>query len=155
MHEAGLHRAVEERTQRVEVAVHVEDRARFGVNAQLRPGEHLEELVQRAVAARQHDERVRRVGHRRLPLVHRLGNAQAGQAGVGDLLGGERAGDHAVRFAPGVEHGVRYGAHQADVTAAVDQADAALRKHAAEGGGGCGERRSVARIRAAVDCDRR
>jgi hypothetical protein len=39
---------VEEREQRIEVAVNVEQRAGLAVQAELRPGEDLEELVQRA-----------------------------------------------------------------------------------------------------------
>jgi hypothetical protein len=72
-----------------------------------------------------------------------------------DLLLLKRAGDHAVRLAAAVEDGVRDRAHQADVAAAVDQAEAALGQQAAEGRGGVGERRIDTGVGAAVDRDRR
>ena len=58
-----------------------------------------------------------------------------------DLLLLKRAGDHAVRLAAAIEDGGGDGAHQADVAAAVDQADAALGQQSAEGRGGGGEGR--------------
>jgi hypothetical protein len=71
--------------ERCEVARHVEDAARLGMDAELGPGDDLEELVEGAVAAGKHDEGVRGVGHRGLPLVHRVDDGQAGQRRVGEF----------------------------------------------------------------------
>jgi hypothetical protein len=153
VHETGGHRTVQPRAQRREEAAHVEHAARLVVDAELRPGEHLEELVHRPVAAGQHDKGVRRVGHGRLALVHGLDDAEAGQAGVRDLLRGERAGDHAVGRAAARQHGLGDDTHQADLAPAVHEADAAPREQAAERLSRRGERRIGSWIRAAVDGD--
>src|SRR5579872_1049751 len=47
---------VEERQQRIVVAVHVEQADRLVVNAELTPGENFAKLVHRAIATRQRDE---------------------------------------------------------------------------------------------------
>jgi hypothetical protein len=151
--ETGRHGAIDQFAQRSEEPGHVEDAARLVVNAELRPGENFEEFVQRPVAAGQHDESVRRVGHRRLALVHGLHDPEAGQARVRDLLRGERAGDHAVGRAASCQHCVGHHAHQAHRGAAVHQADATVREQATEGRGRRGERGIVSWIRAAVDGD--
>ena len=58
--EALLHGVVEEGDERLVVARHVQQPQRLGVDAQLRPGVDLEELLERADAAGQRDEGVRR-----------------------------------------------------------------------------------------------
>ena len=67
----------------VVVAVHVEQRTGLAVPAELGPGPHLEQLVQRAEAAGQRDEGVGELGHEGLALVHRVHHAQVGYARCG------------------------------------------------------------------------
>ena len=94
--------------------------------------ERLEQFVAGAEAAGQHGEGVGAVGHHGLALVHRLHHNQLGQAAVGQLLRLQEARDDADgRTAPD-QHGVGDGAHQADVAAAVDQAESAARQGGAE-----------------------
>jgi hypothetical protein len=52
-------------------------------------------------------------------------DAQLGEAGVRDLLGHERLGNHADHRTAGVERRVGHGAHQPDARAAVHDTDAA------------------------------
>src|SRR5262245_57224319 len=42
------------------------------------------------------------------------------------LLRGQRVGDDADHFAPGLDHGVSHGAHHSNAAAAVDQSNSAL-----------------------------
>jgi hypothetical protein len=101
--EALGHAVVEERRQRAVVARDVEEPERLGVQAELRPREHLEELLERPDPAREHDERVGELGHERLALVHRADDAQVVEPRVADLevedLLGDDAGDLAARGA--------------------------------------------------------
>jgi hypothetical protein len=138
--EPGRHGAVDQFAQRSEEPGHVEDAARLVVNAELRPGEYLEEFVQRPVAAGEHDEGVRRVGHRGLALVHSLDDPEAGQALMRDLLLLKRTGDHAIGHATACQRRVGDDAHQAGLAAAVHQADITTREQAAEGRRRIGER---------------
>ena len=93
--EALLHGVVEEGDERLVVARHVQQPQRLGVDAQLRPGVDLEELLERADAAGQRDEGVGELRHERLALVHRADHAQVVEAGVADLAVEDRLGDDA------------------------------------------------------------
>ena len=119
-------RVVEHRGEPVVVAAHVEQAARLGVQAELGPGRDLEELLERPEAAGQRHERVRQLGHLRLALVHRVDDPQVAQPGVGDLAVDQRLRDHADHLGAGRERRVGHDAHQADVGAAVDDAEPAL-----------------------------
>ena len=68
--EALGHAVVQEPQQRVEVTAYVQETARFRVHAELGPGEDLEQLLQSPETARQRDEPLRELGHKRFPLVH-------------------------------------------------------------------------------------
>jgi hypothetical protein len=138
--EPGRHGTVDQLAQRREETGHVEDAARLVVNAELCPGEYLKELVQRPVAAGEHDECFGRVGHRGLALVHRLDDPEAGQALVRDLLRLKRTGDHAVGHTAACQHRVGDDAHQAGLATAVHQADITACEHVAEGRRRFGER---------------
>src|ERR1043166_7606384 len=72
-------RAVEELHERSVIAGGVEEAARLGVHAELRPRPDLEDLFERAEAAGERDEAVGEIGHRRLALVHRLDDANLRQ----------------------------------------------------------------------------
>ena len=95
------------------------------MHAELRPGQDLEQLLERPDAARQRDEAVRQLGHQRLALVHRADDAQLGQPAVGRARGRPAPGGS--RRSPRRRGQRRVGehAHQPDPPAAVDQADAA------------------------------
>jgi len=122
---------IEQRQQRLEVAPRVEHTDRFGVDAQLRPGQDLEQFLQRAHAAGQGHETVGQVGHQRLAVVHAADHVQFGQACVGEFLGLQRRRDDADYLAAGRQSRVGDDAHQADVAAAVDNSEPA-----ADGGDG-------------------
>src|SRR5215210_5190050 len=115
------YRLVEERRERLPEAIHVQKTARLLVHAQLRPGKHLGELFERPVAPGQGNEAVGEVGHQLFALVHRADDVEFAEAGVGDLLGNERLGDHTDDLATLLKRRVRHGPHQPDPTAAVDQ----------------------------------
>ena len=57
--------------------------------------------------------------------MHAADDVHAGEAGVGELTTGERAGDHADDLAAGGKHGVGQRAHEPDRAAAVDHTEAA------------------------------
>src|SRR5688500_19232432 len=63
---ALLNRMLEVVSKPIEEARHVQQSARLPVVSELRPGERLEQLVERAVAAGQHDEPIGQLGHLRL-----------------------------------------------------------------------------------------
>ena len=121
---------VEERQQRRVVALDVEQAAGLLVQAELRPGEDLAELLERAEAAGQRDEAVREIGHALLALVHRGGDDQFGQAVVGQLLAPQPLRDDADRLSAGRKHRLGHRAHHANAAAAEDKGDAASRRTA-------------------------
>ena len=123
------------------------------MDAELLPGEDLDQLLERADPARQGHERVRELGHQRLALVHRLHDVQLGQAAVGDLAVHELLRDHADDLAAGLQRGVGQRAHQADRRAAVDDADAAADERPREVLGRLQVDRVRPEARAAVDAD--
>ena len=122
--------------QRLPEAVDVEQRRRLGVQPEHPPGPGLEQLLERAGGAGQRDEGVGELGHPGLALVHRLHDLQPRQAGVGQLVVHQVLGDDADHLAAGGQRGVGDDAHQADVPAAVDDADAGVGQVGGEGGGG-------------------
>ena len=84
----------------------------------------------------QRDEGVGEVGHPRLALVHRLHDLEPRQAGVRQLVVDQVLRDHPDHLAAGGQRGVGDDAHQPDVTAAVDDADAGAGQAGGEGRGG-------------------
>ena len=69
MKSSALH-VVEQRAERLPEAFDVGDQDRLLVAAELRPGELLDQFLQRADAARQGDEGVGHLEHLALALVH-------------------------------------------------------------------------------------
>jgi hypothetical protein len=144
---------IEEAQQVVVETVHVQQPARLGVQAELRPGDRLEQFLEGADAARQRDERVGVLGHPRLALVHRVDDVHRGDAGVADLAGHERVRDHADHFTASIQHRVGDDAHQTDVAAAVDEAMATGDQRAAERPRGRGVGRADTVTRSTEDAD--
>src|SRR5690606_14335664 len=152
--EALLDHAVDHADQRGIEAFDVQEGAGLVADAQLAPGQHLEDLLHGAEAAGQGDEGVGELEHAHLAFVHGAHDLQLGQAAVGDLPVGQLLGDHAGDLAAGGQHRVGDGAHQADVAAAIDQAQAFLGDAVAEGDGALGIGGLGAGIGAAIDTDR-
>ena len=73
----------EEREEPRPVALDVDQAHGLPVDAELGPREDLEDLLERAEAARQRHEAVRQRGHQRLALVHRAHDVELGEAVVG------------------------------------------------------------------------
>ncbi len=122
-HEPLVDRVLEEREQRLPVAVDVEQPERLAMQAELLPREQLEQLVERPGAAGERDHRVGELGHQRLALVHGLDDVQLGQAGVGDFVLDEPVRDHSDNGAAGRQRRVRERAHEAHARASVDDLD--------------------------------
>ena len=119
-------------SKRGEEPVDVEECRRLLVQAELSPGERLEELLQRARAARHRDECVREVGHPRLALMHVRDDVQPCQRPMGDLSIDEMLWHHTHDLAAGSQSRVRDRAHQPHSPAAVDDADPAARQRLGE-----------------------
>ena len=129
--EALLHGVVEEGDERLVVARHVQQPQRLGVDAQLRPGVDLEELLERADAAGQRDEGVGELRHQRLALVHRADHPQVVEAGVADLAVEERLGNDADDLAARAARRFGQGAHHPDASRRRRRPHAALRQRRA------------------------
>ena len=119
---------VDEGEERGPEAADVEERDRLGVDAELRPGDDLEELVGRPMAAGERDESVGQVGHERLALVHGADDVELREALVRDLAVDEGLRDDPNDLAASRQHGVRQDPHQADGSAAVHEPDPAPRQ---------------------------
>ena len=124
MDETLFHRPIEQVQKRFEEATDIKKRARLLVDRELRPGEDLHELLQRAVTARQGHEPVRDLRHERFALVHGTDHAQLRETLVADLLLEERLRDHADYLPVSREGGVGSQIHEPHLAAAVDEAHA-------------------------------
>jgi len=140
--------------QGVPVACDVQQHQRLGVQTELRPCQHLEELVQRAGAARQDQRRVGIHEHHLLALVHGLGDDQSAQIAAGHFPAHQMLRDHAQRVAAGCLRRARHLAHQTDIAGPVDQPPAGPGKRAAGLCGGHRIGRIAPRTGAAIDADR-
>ena len=117
--EAVADRALDLGDERLEEAVRVDEHERPLVEAELAEREHLGELLERAEAARQRDERVGALLERALARAHVADLVEAVQAAVVHVHADERVEDHALDHAAGRERGVGGRAHQAGAAAAV------------------------------------
>src|SRR5690348_5626398 len=143
-------RLVDEFDEAVPEAFDVEQAERLLVVAERVPAPRLEEFVERSDPTRKREERVGKLGHPRLALVHRLDDVKLGDAGMRDLDVDERLRDDSVDLAAELEHAIGDQPHEAEPAAAVDQLDA-LADHGRGGRSrGVGEHRVVARRRAAI-----
>jgi hypothetical protein len=123
------------------------------VHAELRPGDDLEQLLERPVAPWERDEAVGELRHARLALVHAAHDVHAREMRVRHLARDEAVGDDARDVAALLERRVGEHAHQPDVPAPVDDADAAPRELAAELLRAGGVLRTLAPIRTAEDAE--
>jgi hypothetical protein len=71
-HEPIGYRAIQPSQERIKEAGDIQQTNRFGVEAQLTPGDYLEELVRTADAAGQSGESGGALGHQRFTLMHRF-----------------------------------------------------------------------------------
>lgn len=123
---------VKESQEWVVEAVGVEQKNRLGVDFECVPGEDFEEFFEGAVASGQCDECVGAVGHHRLTRVHGTGNVEFGHAMMGNFKIDERLGNNADDAAASFKGSVCNCFHQSDIGSAVDEADVAIGKHAAQ-----------------------
>ena len=108
------------------------DQDRLLVPAELRPGELLDQLLQRADAARQRHEGVGVLEHDALSLVHVAGDDPLLHARQHVLAVDQEVRNYAGHHAAMVEDRIRQRAHQADRPAAIDQPDAVLGQDSSE-----------------------
>lgn len=109
--------------QWVPEAIGVEEHRGLAEIAQLVPGEDLEDLVERAEATRERDERVGEFGHSRLAGMHRLDDDQPAQTLVGNLERNHRLGDHPDHLSAASKRRIGDDSHKTHVAAAVDESD--------------------------------
>jgi len=100
------------------------------MQAELAPGQHLEQLVERARAAGQNRDGVRVHEHHLLALVHRLGDDMPSEVAHDPFAPHEMFGDHAERAPARILRRPRHRAHQPDIARAVDQFPAVAGEHA-------------------------
>lgn len=124
--------------QVVKVAGDIQDARGFGLDAQLRPGEHFKKLVERADAAGQRDKGVGELSHERLSFEHGIDDAEFGEAAVSGFKIHQLFSDDSGYIAVGGEAGVGHHSHQSDTAATIDQADSPFGQIAPDGGGGVG-----------------
>ena len=85
--------------QRLPVIGNVEQNDRFSMQPQLRPAQHLAQLIQRAVPSRQRDKGIRQLGHFVLALMHIADDMQLRQAAMRHFPIHKLLWDHANRLA--------------------------------------------------------
>ncbi len=151
--EAFGHRLIDECRQRRVEPADVQQPAWLAMHAQLRPRHRFEEFLEGSDAAGHGDERVGELRHQRLARMHRVDHPQIGDAGVGDLPVGERLRDHTDHLTAAGKDRIGDDAHQPDVAAAVDEADASSRQQGAHRLGHLPVDRLIAGARSAVDTD--
>ena len=151
--ETAGHHAVEEFQHGCEEAGDVEQTDGFVVKAELEPCQRLEHFFQCANAAGQDDEAITEVRHQLLAFMHGADAVHFRCPGVGEFLVGEVMRDDANDFASSGENGIGEQAHQSDIAAAVDEADALRRKLGAAVLRGFGEFRERAWAGTTVDAE--
>ena len=129
---AALAHVGDEIDQAVKKGPDVEQTHGFVVKGELQPGEGFEQFIQRAEASWEGDEAVAEVDHHLLSLVHAADDVQFGDAAITQFFFHERLRDDADDLPLLRQRAVSNRAHQADVSAAIDEADAALGQKGAE-----------------------
>lgn len=113
-----LHQVPERRIE----SVLIDDDNGLAVQAELTPGQDLDQFVERADAAGQDTEAIRAADHLRLPLVHRVHDQQLGQPIMLDLDLMQVFRDDPDDCPATFERTVGDPAHQAQTSSAVDDA---------------------------------
>ncbi|MNP23415.1 hypothetical protein D3C76_1161240 [compost metagenome] len=92
--------------------------------AQLPPGPHFEQFLQRTQPSRQGNEGIAQLGHAGLARMHAIHHFQAGQALVADFSVQQALRDDPDHFSTGRHGRVGHHAHQADRATAIHQGQA-------------------------------
>lgn len=121
-----LDHAIEPGQERVEEIYDVQHADRLVVQVELSPGEHFAEFVGGAESSGEGGEGVSEFSHDGLAGMHAVGDAQLGEAAMGQLTIDEGLGNDAENFAAAFEDGVGEDTHKADMPAAKNETDAAL-----------------------------
>ena len=145
---------IEQRQQRVPESPDVGDHDGLAMAAELGPGDLLDQLLERADAARQRHEAVGALEHDALALVHVARDDDLLGARHDVLAAGEELGDDAGHAPAVIEHAGRQRSHQAERAAAVDQPDPVLGEDLSQLAGRFGKRRIGAGAGAAIDAQR-
>ena len=143
----------EQRDQRFPEAVDVGEQHRLGVPAELLPGHLLDQFLQRADAAGQGDERVGAFEHQPLALVHVGRDDHFLNARQHMFAGSQKIRNDAGDGAAVIQRGFGDRAHQADRTAAIDEADIVLGESLSQGDGSFDKAGVGAGAGAAIDTD--
>ena len=136
-YEAFLKTVIDEVDEGIKIAFGVEDADRLSVKAKLCPGQNLKELFEGAIAPGKCDEAISKLGHPGFAGVHGVDNLKARSAQVldahsGDLPAHQGFGDDPNHFTASLKGCAREFSHQADIAAAIDQAQPPLRQAAPE-----------------------
>jgi len=131
----------------------VQDQDRFVMQAQLPPGQNLEQFIQGSGPAGQHDHRIGVHEHDLFALVHGFGHHVSRQVGLADLPGHQMRRNHAKRVPAGGLCCARNLAHQADIARTIDQPPAFLCNGGADILGGQRIGGHCPRARSAIDTD--
>lgn len=143
----------EEDEQGFPEAVNVGHENGLGVAAELGPGELLDEFLQSADPAGQGDEGIGALEHELLAGVHVGHDNHVIRTLKHDFALFEKFRDDASDFAAMIDNGACDRAHEADIAAAIDEADAGFSQVNAEFAGDTGENRIGAVAGAAIDAD--
>ena len=117
---------LDQRQQRFEVALDVQQADRLAVHPDLRPGQDLKQLFKGAEPAGERHEGVPDLRHVRLALMHRIDQDHFAQGGVGQGRRVELPRHDAHHGASGLQGCVGHGAHHPGPASAIDQRQAAL-----------------------------
>lgn len=123
------------------------------MNAQLRPGEDLKQLVKGAKAARQGDEGLALLDHEQLAFVHGLDHEHIGEVRVLELASIEEVRDDAGDLTTCGQGGIGHGTHHAHAAAAIHKADTTLREGLTDPHGGLNELGVITGARATINGD--
>ncbi len=103
LQKALLPHVAEELQERIVKPGYIEQTNRFRMDAKLKPGERLEELLHGAYPAGQRHESIGQFRHLELPLVHGIDRHQGTDAVVGDFTLDELSGNDTNDLATGLQ----------------------------------------------------
>lgn len=127
-HEAFFNGVIEETEQGIIEAIHIEQRAGLGVQAELRPCHDFKKFLERAEAARQGDESIRQLSHERFSFVHGFNDSQIGQSAMTHFPGHKRFRNDADNFAARCQDRISKYAHKAHVATTIDERNITTRQ---------------------------